>query len=56
VQPGIELGGTGMLLDVESTPPEDRAIGLERGVPFARSLSEAVDHFLSTLPPTGGTQ
>ena len=56
VQPGLELGGTAMLLDVESTPPEDRAIGLERGAPFARSLEEAVDHFLSTLPPTGGTQ
>jgi D-glycero-D-manno-heptose 1,7-bisphosphate phosphatase len=54
VLPGRRLGGLAILLDVDSTPPEDRAIAIETGAPTARSLAEAVDRFLdasSRRPP-----
>jgi histidinol-phosphate phosphatase family protein len=46
VLPGRRLGGMAILLDADSTPPEDRAIAHETGAPTAQSLSEAVDRFL----------
>lgn len=56
VAPGIELGGISVLLDVESTPADDLARGLAAGVKTARSLAEAVDHWLAMLPHTARAQ
>jgi D-glycero-D-manno-heptose 1,7-bisphosphate phosphatase len=50
VAPGVALGGRTILLDVTSTPPEDRARGVDAGIPTAHSLGEAVDQFLGALP------
>lgn len=50
VEPGVTLGGLPVLLDVESTPPEDRARAVEAGVRTASSLSDAVDAYLDALP------
>ncbi len=51
VAPSRTLGGFGVLLDVESTPPEDRERALHEGFPLAPSLADAVDRFLAMLPP-----
>ena len=56
VAPGIALGGQPILLDVDSTPAEDRAKGMETGVRTAHSLSEAVDMYLAALPESAGGQ
>lgn len=50
VQPGIALGGFVVLLDVDSTPAEDRARARAEAVATAGSLGEAVDRFIATLP------
>jgi histidinol-phosphate phosphatase family protein len=55
VAPGLELGGTPILLDVSSTPADDLARGMDSGVPTARSLSDAVEQYLTALPPHAGT-
>jgi len=47
VTPGRVLGGFTVLLDVESTPPEDLAEAKQHAVATAHSLSEAVDRFLA---------
>jgi D-glycero-D-manno-heptose 1,7-bisphosphate phosphatase len=51
VAPGLELGGQPILLDVDSTPADDLARGVKAGVPTARSLADAVEQYLATLPP-----
>lgn len=56
VAPGRALGGRGILLDVDSTPNEDRAMAVEVSAETAESLGEAVDLFLATLPASDGRQ
>ncbi|HEY4132156.1 MAG TPA: HAD-IIIA family hydrolase, partial [Gemmatimonadaceae bacterium] len=51
IAPSRTLGGLGILLDVESTPREDRERALREGYLLDDSLSAAVDRFLATLPP-----
>jgi D-glycero-D-manno-heptose 1,7-bisphosphate phosphatase len=53
VAPAAALGGTAILLDVDSTPEEDRERAARDGIETASSLGEAVDRFLATLPPSG---
>jgi histidinol-phosphate phosphatase family protein len=50
VLPAESFGGFGILLDVTSTPTEDRARAVEHGTRLAASLGDAVEQFLSTLP------
>jgi histidinol-phosphate phosphatase family protein len=50
VAPGFALGGLGIMLDVASTPEEDRERAREAGIATATSLAEAVDRFLAMLP------
>ena len=50
VIPAVALGGTGIMLDVQSTPTEDREAARTQSVLTARSLEDAVDRFLRTLP------
>jgi D-glycero-D-manno-heptose 1,7-bisphosphate phosphatase len=50
VAPAAQLGGLGIMLDVNSTPPEDRERARAEAIATASSLSEAVSQFLSTLP------
>ena len=50
VQPAAAFGGLGILLDVGSTPPEDRERGRRESIATAGSLAESVDRFLATLP------
>ena len=50
VAPTAKLGGRGILLDVESTPPEDRERAQRESIETARSLGEAVRRFLAVLP------
>ena len=50
VVPGRALGGFVVLLDVASTPPEDREEAKQQAVATAPSLDAAVDRFLATLP------
>lgn len=50
VVPASVLGGTGVLLDVSSTPPEDRVRAASDAVRTAGSLADAVDNFLAALP------
>jgi histidinol-phosphate phosphatase family protein len=50
VVPAIALGGLGILLDVDSTPEEDRHRAHEESATIAASLGEAVDRFVATLP------
>ncbi|MGH2899172.1 MAG: D-glycero-alpha-D-manno-heptose-1,7-bisphosphate 7-phosphatase, partial [Solirubrobacteraceae bacterium] len=50
VAPAAAFGGRGILLDVESTPREDRERAQRESIETARSLSDAVDGFLSMLP------
>ena len=52
VAPATAFGGLGILLDVDSTPAEDRERGAREAIPTATSLSDAVDRFLATLPHT----
>jgi D-glycero-D-manno-heptose 1,7-bisphosphate phosphatase len=56
VAPGVALGGRTILLDVASTPPEDRARGVAAGMPTANSLGQAVDQFLGALPASSRGQ
>jgi histidinol-phosphate phosphatase family protein len=50
VAPAVALGGHGVLLDVGSTPGEDRSRAARESIPTAMSLADAVDQFLSALP------
>jgi len=50
VEPAAKLGGRGILLDVESTPPADLATAYERSIETAHALGMAVDIFLAALP------
>jgi D-glycero-D-manno-heptose 1,7-bisphosphate phosphatase len=50
VAPAAALGGLGIMLDVNSTPPEDRERARAEAIATASSLSEAVSQFLATLP------
>ena len=50
VAPASALGGRAILLDVASTPPEDRARAAAEQIETAGSLAEAVDRFLAALP------
>lgn len=52
VAPAAAFGGIPVLLDVASTPPEDRAMLSVEPVASAGSLAEAVSLFLATLPDT----
>ena len=56
VAPGIALGGRSILLDVVSTPPEDRGRGIAERLATAHSLGEAVDRFLDALPASSRGQ
>lgn len=56
VAPGQSLGGRSILLDVESTPADDRARARAEGMATASSLAEAVDDFLAALPARDGRQ
>lgn len=50
VVPAAGLGGLGIMLDVASTPEEDREQAKTSGIATASSLAEAVSQFLATLP------
>jgi len=50
VAPASELGGIGIMLDVASTPAEDRERARTAGIATAKSLGDAVRQFLATLP------
>jgi histidinol-phosphate phosphatase family protein len=50
VAPALALGGHGILLNVASTPEEDRNRARRELIPTAASLAEAVEQFLSALP------
>jgi histidinol-phosphate phosphatase family protein len=50
VTPASAFGGQGILLDVASTPADDRARARADGVATASSLADAVDRFLRALP------
>jgi D-glycero-D-manno-heptose 1,7-bisphosphate phosphatase len=50
VVPAATLGGLPILLDVESTPAEDLARARAEGITTEKSLADAVDRFLRTLP------
>ena len=50
VAPAAALGGRGILLDVESTPSEDRERAQRESIETAQSLGEAVQRFLAALP------
>lgn len=56
VQPGRALGGFCVMLDVASTPPDDRERARREAVTTAGSLSEAVNLFFATLPRTDTPQ
>jgi histidinol-phosphate phosphatase family protein len=50
VIPAAAFGGLGIMLDVESTPAEDRAQASNESIPIERSLGDAVERFFRTLP------
>jgi histidinol phosphatase-like enzyme len=50
VAPAGALGGSAILLDVESTPPEDRERAHREAIATEHSLGAAVDRFLAALP------
>ena len=50
VAPAAALGGTGILLDVESTPADDLVEARARSIRIVPSLGDAVDIFLAMLP------
>jgi len=56
VAPAGPLGGSAIMLDVASTPPEDRERARREGIAIAHSLGEAVDRFLAALPASAGRQ
>jgi histidinol-phosphate phosphatase family protein len=56
VAPAHALGGHGILLDVDSTPADDLERAQKESIATARSLGEAVDAFLSMLPPLNPKQ
>ena len=56
VAPAVSFGGRPILLDVASTPPEDRARAVADGLPIATSLGEAVGRFLDALPASSAGQ
>lgn len=56
VAPATALGGSAILLDVESTPSEDRDRVRRESIATEHSLAAAVDRFLATLPASAGRQ
>jgi len=50
VVPADALGGLGIMLDVDSTPHEDRKRARAAGIATATSLDEAIKQFLAMLP------
>ena len=50
VTPGRALGGLGILIDADSTPPDDREQARRERVATVHALGEAVDRFLAALP------
>lgn len=56
VAPAGSFGGRAIMLDVSSTPDEDRRRARDERIPTAASLAEAVEEFLSALPARDGTQ
>jgi histidinol-phosphate phosphatase family protein len=50
VIPAAAFGGVAIMLDVDSTPAEDRERARIDGIATERSLGDAVDRFLRTLP------
>jgi histidinol-phosphate phosphatase family protein len=50
VGPAAALGGRGILLDVDSTPSDDRERARRESIETAQSLGEAVQRFLAALP------
>jgi D-glycero-D-manno-heptose 1,7-bisphosphate phosphatase len=50
VAPSIALGGQAIMLDVDSTPAEDRERARADSMACAASLGDAVDRFLLALP------
>jgi histidinol-phosphate phosphatase family protein len=48
--PADTLGGARYLIDLDTTPPEDRDRAHRAGVEIVGSLGEAVDRFLAALP------
>jgi histidinol-phosphate phosphatase family protein len=56
VAPAAALGGRAIMLDVASTPDEDRRRARDEHIPTASSLADAVDEFLLALPARDGRQ
>jgi D-glycero-D-manno-heptose 1,7-bisphosphate phosphatase len=56
VAPARSLGGRAIMLDVTSTPADDRRRARDEHIATATSLSAAVDEFLAALPARDGTQ
>jgi histidinol-phosphate phosphatase family protein len=50
VAPAGTLAGLGILIDADSTPPEDRDRAQRAGVEIVGSLGEAVDRVVAALP------
>lgn len=50
VAPASALGGSAILLEAESTPPEDRERAHREAIATEHSLGAAVDRFLAALP------
>jgi histidinol-phosphate phosphatase family protein len=50
IVPAGPLGGRGILIDAESTPPEERDRAQRAGVEIVGSLGEAVDRVVAALP------
>lgn len=53
--PASVLGGLGILLDVESTPPADLDRARAESIVIAPSLGAAIDEFFAVLPAPGQT-
>jgi histidinol-phosphate phosphatase family protein len=56
VAPAAAFGGRAILLDVASTPPEDRERANAEGLATAHDLGEAVERFLAALPASSTRQ
>jgi len=56
VAPASALGGSAILLEVESTPPEDRERAHREAIATEHSLGAAVDRFLAALPASAARQ
>jgi histidinol-phosphate phosphatase family protein len=50
IAPAGALGGRGILIDAESTPPDDRDRAQSAGVEIVGSLGDAVDRVVAALP------